>query len=332
MENQLPIILVTLLSFGIIFFFINRKLSDLKNSKDDTALLGWLKSMQQTMQMSSSDVTKVLQENSKQLNERLDRAASVIKDVGKEVGQMSEIGRSMRDLQEFLKSPKMRGNIGEEVLKDLISQIFPKNSFFLQYQFKSGERVDAAIKTDAGILPIDSKFPMENFQRMMKSQVSSKEYSALQKEFARDVKKHIDAISKKYIVPDEGTMDFALMYIPSESVYYEIVNLTEIMNYARRSRVYLVSPSTLYAHLQTILLSYEGKKIESRTREVFKMLRVLQNDYNKIEENIGVLGKHINNAFSQFGNVSAGFSQLGQKLNSTKYLEDQANTDIKNPN
>lgn len=332
MENQLPIIILILLCFGIIFFFINRKLSDLKNSKDDTALLGWLKSMQQTMQMSSSDVTKVLQENSKQLNERLDRAASVIKDVGKEVGQMSEIGRSMRDLQEFLKSPKMRGNIGEEVLKDLISQIFPKNSFFLQYQFKSGERVDAAIKTDAGILPIDSKFPMENFQRMMKSQVSSKEYSALQKEFARDVKKHIDAISKKYIVPDEGTMDFALMYIPSESVYYEIVNLTEIMNYARRSRVYLVSPSTLYAHLQTILLSYEGKKIESRTREVFKMLRVLQNDYNKIEENIGVLGKHINNAFSQFGNVSAGFSQLGQKLNSTKYLEDQANTDIKNPN
>jgi DNA recombination protein RmuC len=332
MENQVPIIILILLCFGVVLFFLNKKLSDLKKNKSDETLLEWLKSMQQTMQMSSSDVTKVLQENSKQLNERLDRAASVIKDVGKEVGQMSEIGRSMRDLQEFLKSPKMRGNIGEEVLKDLISQIFPKNSFFLQYQFKSGERVDAAIKTDAGILPIDSKFPMENFQRMMKSQVSSKEYSALQKEFARDVKKHIDAISKKYIVPDEGTMDFALMYIPSESVYYEIVNLTEIMNYARRSRVYLVSPSTLYAHLQTILLSYEGKKIESRTREVFKMLRVLQNDYNKIEENIGVLGKHINNAFSQFGNVSAGFSQLGQKLNSTKYLEDQVNTDIKNPN
>lgn len=329
MENQLPIIILILLGFGVIFFLINKKLSDLKNSKDDSTLLEWLKSMQQTMQLNSSSVTKVLQENSKQLNERLDKAASVIKDVTREVGQMSEIGRSMRDLQEFLKSPKMRGNIGEEILKDLITQIFPKNSFYLQYQFKSGERVDAAIKTDAGILPIDSKFPMENFQRMRKADTKSNEYSSLQKEFIRDVKKHIDAIAKKYILPSEGTMDFALMYIPSESVYYEIVNLIEIMNYARRSRVYLVSPSTLYAHLQTILLSYEGKKIESQSREVFKLLRTLQIDYNKVEENIGILGKHINNASSQFSNVASGFSQLGYKLNSTKTLEEQRANEVK---
>src|SRR5206468_9986502 len=135
-------------------------------------------------------------------------------------GQMNEIGRNMRELQEFLKSPKLRGNIGEQVLKDLISQIFPKNSFYLQHQFKSGDKVDAAIKTDAGILPIDSKFPMENFQKFNKSQ-TDEEKVHYQKEFARDVKKHIDAISKKYILPEEGTMDFALMYVPSESVYYE---------------------------------------------------------------------------------------------------------------
>jgi len=327
MESQLPIIILILLCFGAVIFFLNKKLSDLKKPQENEALLEWLKSMSQTMQANSSDVTKVLQENSKQLNERLDKAASVIRDVGKEVGQMSEIGRNMKELQDFLKSPKLRGNIGEQVLKDLIAQMFPKNSFHLQYQFKSGERVDAAIKTDAGILPIDSKFPMENFQKMIKGQ-SDAEKKEAQNEFSKDVKKHISSIAKKYILPAEGTMDFALMYVPSESVYYEIVNMTDIMDYARNQRVYIVSPSTLYAHLQTILLSFEGKKIESRSREVFKLLRALQIDYNKVEENMGVLGKHISNASSQFSNVATGFGQLGYKLNSTKHLEEQTVKEI----
>ena len=322
MDVQLLIIgILIFLGFLITVYFLNKKLSDLQKNKPDIALLEWLKTMQTTINSSSTHMVKTLQENSKQLNERLDRAATVIRDVGKEVGQMSEIGRSMKELQDFLKSPKLRGNIGEQVLKDLISQMFPKNSFYIQYQFKSGERVDAAIKTDAGILPIDSKFPMENFQRMMKHQLKDDDYSALQKEFERDVKKHIAAIAKKYILPEEGTMDFALMYVPSESVYYELVNMMEVMEFAKESRVYVVSPTTLYAHLQTILLSFEGKKIESRSRDLFKMLRALQVDYNKVEENMVVLGKHINNASSQFANVNMGFTQIGQKINSTKSLD-----------
>ena len=259
-----------IVGFLLLFILLSKKISGLKKEKTNDSLLEWLKTMQTSldttnktlndaMRNTSSDMTKVLQENSKQLNERLDKAAAVIKDVGREVGQMSEIGRNMKELQDFLKSPKLRGNIGEQVLKDLISQMFPKKSFHLQYEFRSGEKVDAAIQTDAGILPIDSKFPMENFQRMMKNNIQTSEYSVFQKEFIKDVKKHIDAISKKYILPEEGTMDFALMYVPSESVYYEVVNQTELMEHARRSRVYVVSPSTLYAHLQTILLSFDQK-------------------------------------------------------------------------
>lgn len=338
MENQLPIIALLILGFGILFYFINKKTSELKNPKDDATLLEWLKTMQTTldqtqktlneaMRSSSTDMTKVLQENSKQLNDRLDKAAAVIRDVSKGVGEMSEIGRNMKELQEFLKSPKLRGNIGEQVLKDLIAQMFPKNSFHLQYQFKSGEKVDAAIKTDAGILPIDSKFPMENFQRMVKAE-SDADRNTARKEFTKDVKKHVDVICKKYILPDEGTMDFALMYVPSETVYYELVNMTDVMEYARKCRIYLVSPSTLYAHLQTILLSFEGKKIESKSKEVFRLLRALQIDYEKIDENLGVLGKHLNNATSQFSNVTQGFSTLGRKLNSTKHLEEQVVEEI----
>jgi len=333
MQSETVLILLLVLGFGAIIYFLNKKFSEMNKKPDDTAVLEWLKSMQQTlnttnktlndaMRTSSTDMTRVLQENTKQLNDRLDKAAAVIRDVGREVGQMSEIGRSMKELQDFLKSPKLRGNIGEQVLKDLIAQMFPKNSFHLQYTFKSGEKVDAAIQTDAGILPIDSKFPMENFVKMSKA-ADEKEKKDFEKEFVRDVKKHIEVIAKKYILPNEGTMDFALMYVPSESVYYELAGQTDVMDYARRSRVYVVSPTTLYAHLQTILLSFEGKKIESRSKEVFQLLRALQIDYEKVNDNLGILGKHITNASAQFGNVSTGFFQLGQKLQSSRQLDEK---------
>lgn len=336
LETVLLIFLFTgCIIVGIVLY---KKVSVLSQSKEDKALLEWLKSMQvsvertnktlhEALSSNSNHMVRTLQENAKQLNERLDKAAEVIGTVGKEVGQMSEIGRSMKELQEFLKSPKLRGNIGEEVLTDLISQMFPRNSFHLQYAFRSGEKVDAAIKTDAGILPIDAKFPMENFQKMTKA-TTDEEKLMYQKDFIRDVKRHIEAIGKKYILPDEGTMDFALMYIPSEPVYYELANLPEILSFARKQRVYLVSPSTLYIHLQTILLSFEGKKIESRSKEVFKLLRGLQIDYEKLNENMAVLGKHLNNASAQYVNVTTGFAQLGNKLQKTELLEQEVVKEI----
>lgn len=323
MQNELLIVLaVIIIGFSVLYFLLSRKQNT--NSTDKT-LVEWLKSMQASidqtnrelnnaMRNSSADLNKTLAENNKQINDRLTRAAEVIGQVNKEIGEMSEIGRNMRELQDFLKSPKLRGNIGEEVLKDLISQTFPKNTFNLQYQFSSGEKVDAAIKTDAGILPIDSKFPMENFQRMMKLKTKDEGYTALQKEFVRDVKKHIDDIARKYILPAEGTMDFCLMYIPSEPVYYEIADNPDILDYARRKRVYAVSPTTLYAHLQVILLSFEGKKIETKSREIFAMIRALKVDYDKVNENLGILGRHITNSSSQFNNVVTSFQKIGKKL------------------
>lgn len=310
----------------------------MQKPQTDQALVEWLRTMQsslettnktlhQSMQANSTTMVQTLQENTKQLNQRLDKAAEVIRDVGKEVGQMSEIGRNMRELQDFLKSPKLRGNLGEQVLNDLITQIFPKNSFHLQYQFKSGEKVDAAIKTDAGILPIDSKFPMENFQKYAKSEneVDKKTYH---KEFARDIKKHIDTIAKKYILPDEGTMDFALMYVPSETVFYEVVSMDELTEYARTQRVYIVSPTTLYAHLQTILLSYEGRKIEEQSKEMLRLLRSLQIDYDKVNDSIDVLGKHLNNASNQYVNVNKSFLGMGQKLSTVKHLSKDVQKEI----
>ena len=297
----------------------------------------WIKNMQASiertnevlrdaMRGSTSDMTKVLQENTKQFNDRLDMAAHVIGDLKKNLGEMSEVGRGIKNLQEFLQSPKLRGNIGEQVLQDMIGQTFPKNSFHLQYAFKSGAKVDAILKTDAGLLCIDAKFPMEQFNLMYKGETEI-ERNRAKRDFMTDVKKHINDMSKKYILPEEGTMDFALMYIPSESVYYEIANNGDLMEYARKSRVYPVSPNTLYAHLQVLLVSFQGKELEQKSKEVFQLLRAIQKDYGKVEENLGVLGKHVNNAYNSMSTVTGSFQLLGQKLSQTQRLPEKSVSD-----
>lgn len=340
MEITAFIIVVLIIGFFFSYWQFSKKISELQKPQNDPTLHEWLKTMQQSidttnrtinqsMHTNSSNMVKTLQENSKQLNERLDKAAEVIKDVGREVGQMSEIGRSMKELQDFLKSPKIRGNIGEQVLKDLLTQSFPKKSFHLQYAFSSGEKVDAAVQTDAGILPIDAKFPMENFQKLSKAK-TEEEGKTFRKDFSRDIKKHIDDIAKKYILPAEGTMDFALMYVPSESVFYEILTMEDLTEYARRERVYIVSPTTLYSHLQAILLSYEGKKIEEKSKEVIKLLHGLQIDYEKVNDSLDILGKHLVNASNQYGNVNKSFLGLGQKITSIKQLDTQSEIEDKN--
>lgn len=316
-------------AFVALFFWINKKLSDLgEKQKPSDDLLEIIKTLQEGSKEDRKLLLNNLQRNTESLNKRLDNAARVIGDVQKNIGEFSEIGRGMKELQQFLQSPKLRGNIGEQVLKDLISQMFPKHSFHLQYQFKSGNKVDAVIKTGAGILPIDSKFPMENFQKLSNAK-DKKEERFYKNEFKKDIRKHIKDISRKYILPEEGTMDFALMYMPSESVYYEVVNSRELMSLAQKLRVYPVSPTTLYSHLQTILLSFEGQKIESEARKVFTMLRAIQKDYSKVEEKLSTLQSHVNRAYNKMSDVVTTFTHLGQKISSTQSLREGENVSKK---
>lgn len=317
-----PTIVIAILIGGLVILglFINRKLSELsEKQKPSDELLEIIKMLQSGSKEDRKVLLDSLQKNTQSLNARLDNAARVISSVQKNLGEMSEVGKGIRTLQEFLQSPKLRGGLGEEVLKEMIGQTFPKNAFHLQYPFKSGVKVDAVLKTEAGLLCIDSKFPMENFNVMLKAETEG-ERTLGKRQFISDVKKHITDISRKYILPEEGTMDFALMYIPSEAVYYEVVNIPELSAFARNLRVYPVSPNTLYAHLQVLLLSFEGKDLETKSREVFRMLRAIQKDYSKIEENMSVLQKHMTNAYNMLGSVITSFMQLGQKINITQSL------------
>lgn len=316
------VLIIVLGALLVIAVFLNKKLSELKDAqKPSDELLEIIRTLQSGSREDRRDLLVSLQRNTQAVNERLDNAARVISQVQRNLGEMSEIGKGIRTLQDFLQSPKLRGGLGEEVLKEMIGQTFPKNAFHLQYSFKSGVKVDAVLKTDAGLLCIDSKFPMENFTLMLKGETEGERGNG-KKQFIQDVKKHIEDISKKYILPDEGTMDFALMYIPSESVYYEVVNIPELSNFARRLRVYPVSPNTLYAHLQVLLLSFEGKDLELKSKEIFRILRAVQNDYGKVEENLSTLQKHLNNAYNMMGNVTSSFNSLGQKISSTQKLGD----------
>ena len=315
----LSVLIIIVVATAVVLIF--RKLAEIKEAtKPDETLKDWLKSQQQSSQLMSRSI-----------NERLDNAARVIGQVQRNIGEMSEIGRGMKDIQEFLRSPKLRGNIGEQVLKELLAQMLPKSSFFLQHTFKSGVKVDAAIKTSAGIIPVDSKFPMENFRRMIGAQ-NETEKKAAEKEFIKDVKKHIDDIASKYILTEEGTIDYALMYLPSETVYYEVVNNTELFDYGGKKRVLPVSPTTFYAYLRAILMSFEGQKIEERAQQILAAIKAIQKDYLKVEDNLLILGKHVQNAYNQMSNVSTGFTQLGQKINSTQNLGESTKGQIKEAN
>ncbi len=304
---------ILIIGFGIVIYLISKK----QNTKDNTTVVEWLKSMD-----------KRLDTNSTEMNNRLNSAAQAFASVQKSLGEMSEIGRNMKELQEFLNSPKLRGNIGEQVLKELLGQFLPKNTYKLQHRFKSGSIVDAAIITEAGIIPIDSKFPMESFKKSHSTE-DSREKKLYEKEFLSDIKKHIDAISSKYILTNEGTIDFALMYVPSESVYYEIVNDSSLYDHATKKRVLAVSPMTFYAFLRSILIGFEGQKISQQAHKILANLRSVQKEYEKVSDNLDTLSRHVTNSYNMMTSVTSGFNKLGQQIETTNELGEVEDKKIK---
>jgi len=297
----------------------------LQKTKPSEDLIEWLKSVSTRMETSTAQVDQKLTDNMKNFNQRLDKAAFIIAQVQKNIGEFSEIGRSMKDLQELLQSPKLRGNIGETILTELLTQYLPKEIFALQHTFTSGVTVDAIIKTTQGLIPIDAKFPIDNFRKMIREE-TEQQREKYKKEFVRDVRKHIHDISRKYIQPSEKTVDYALMYIPSEAIFYEIINTLELFEYAHQERVLIVSPMSFYAYLKVILMSHQGQHIEKRAREIATILASLKTDYSKADESLSTLNRHITNAYNQVSVVSKFFIGFGQKLTMTELLEKENET------
>lgn len=272
-------------------------------------------------------IGKQVQEATGQMGTRLDNAARVVGEVRQNLGELTkatervyDVGKDIASLQEILRAPKLRGVLGELFLGDLLSQILPPTHYALQHKFKSGEAVDAAIHLGQGIVPVDSKFPLENFRRVIAS-ATDEERKTAKKKFTTDVKKHIDAIATKYILPDEGTFDFALMYIPAENVYYEVILKDDAFGedkglcaYALAQRVIPVSPNSFYAYLQAIVLGLKGLRIEKNAQEMIQHLKRLEGDFQRFRDDFDVLGKHLGNTRGKYEDAAKRLDRFGEKL------------------
>lgn len=311
MSSQVIIIAGAILAgFAGVIWFLNYKLGGNKDSEALKVVTQWMQQMQTSFETR-------LDKNTSELNQRLDRAAQIIGHLQKELGSVGEFNRSMR---EFLATPKLRGNFGELILEELLKQHLPSSNYVMQYKFKNGETVDAAIQLDGSILCIDSKFPMENFKAAYTAN-SEEERLGFEKNFARDVKKHIDDIAKKYILPQEKTYDFALMYVPAEAIYYEILRNDSLMEHAKGKKIFLVSPQAMYHYISVLAQALRGRKINDMAKQVLQYFAAIKQETTKLGRDLEVTYRHINNAKNGMDGVNSGFAKLQDKVERASELQ-----------
>lgn len=277
-----------------------------------------------------NQMNQTLQESNKIIGANLGSATAVFGNVKEQLGKLEEtnkqiiaISRDISSLQELLRAPKFRGAMGETFLENLLSQILPKEHYQTQYRFKSGEAVDAIIRLGERIVPVDAKFSLENFQKMVESPDESTKES-FRKKFIQDIKNRITEISSKYILPGENTYDFALMYIPAENVYYEVIIKEDIFSYSMSKKVIPVSPNTIYAYLQVICLGLRGLKVEENAKVILKSLSALSVETDKFKEDFNILGRHILDANTKYNDAQKRFEKVSERLISiqdTKKIE-----------
>jgi len=260
------------------------------------------------------------------VQQQLQHVTRAVTDVQGSLGKLGEanqriyeVGRSIAGLEQILKSPKIRGGLGETFLENLLGQMLAQGHFALQHQFATGDRVDAVIHIGDRLVPVDAKFPLENFQRLV-AETDETARKQWRRAFVRDVKSRVDEIAKKYILPDEGTYDFALMYIPAENVYFEAIVRDESIDedapavYATSRRVIPVSPNSLYAYLRVIVLGLKGLQIERSAQEIQARLARLGGDLDRFREAFDVVGRHLTNARNKYDEASNALNRVEAKL------------------
>jgi DNA recombination protein RmuC len=239
--------------------------------------------------------------------------------LGEATQRVFDEGRDIAGLEQLLRSPKVRGGLGELLLENLLAQMLPQEHWALQHTFPTGDRVDAVVRIGDRMVPVDAKFPLENFRRMVDETDEDRRRSH-RRAFVRDVKSRVDEIAKRYIRPDDDTFDFALMYVPAEPVYYEIIARDESLEddapatYALSRRVVPVSPNSLYAYLQVIVLGLRGLRIERDAREIQARLLGLRTDVERFRDAFDVVGKHLTNARNKYDDAAAALARVEGKL------------------
>jgi DNA recombination protein RmuC len=242
---------------------------------------------------------------------------------------VAEQARQFNLLQDLLKPPKARGGIGEAMLEQLLVQVLPRGTFHTQHRFASGAIVDAVVTLDNRLVPIDSKFPLANYERICDAS-NDADRSEAERAFCGDVAKHINDIAKRYIVPEEDTFEFAIMYIPAEGVYAEVLRLVHrgrpLMDLARDAKIMPLSPSTMYGYLQTVAWGLRCLSIEKNAEKVLDFCGQLQQDMRRFSDEYDVLGKHLGNARNKFEEGSRKLDRVFDDLARVSELADDDGT------
>lgn len=237
---------------------------------------------------------------------------------------MHDSVKNVVSFQDLFRNPKLRGQWGEMSLEASLAQYFPKDRYLIQHYFSSGEAVDAALRLPNDILlPIDSKFNWDNFQKLVNAD-NDIHRDGYRKLFYSDVKKKIDEISSKYILPSEGTTDFALMFVPAETVYYEMINNmkdVDVADYARKKKVILVSPNTFALSVSAIQHWYRDVHINQKTQSIIKKLEGIVADSAKLADNFRKLGSHLSNAQSAYEDSEKRLGLMTERVNKVIRIE-----------
>lgn len=309
------IIIIGIAILGYFLYKIFRQMSGTGDKRDEMMIFNQrLDGMNAQMQQALRETMKLVSDQLRESRDATDRSTRNITDqvsgfttgitqLTENVKQMQDHVRGVASFQDVFRSPKLRGIWGESSLESSLEQYFSRDNYELQYQFKDGTIVDAILKLPNDfILPIDAKFNFENFEKIVSAE-SEAQKDQYRKLFFTDVKKKIDEIASKYILPAEKTTDFALMYIPAETIYYEIIaNMRDmdIPNYARSKRIFIVSPNTFALSISAIRHWFKDVQLSKQTKEIMKKLDRIANDGRKLGDEFRKLGKHISDASSAY--------------------------------
>jgi len=331
---------------AVMAYFLLRRKSGEKFKEDNQAILmiqDQLKEMRQTLQNFGSQVDSKMGDSTKMFQQQFAQSAKIVRDVTERLTKLDEtnkqvmgVAEQLQGLEDVLKNPKHRGILGEYFLENVLKNVLPPKNYQMQYEFKNGDIVDAVVFVKDKIIPIDSKFSLENYNRILQEKDIAKR-EELEKQFKADLKNRIDETAK-YIRPGENTMDFAFMFIPAEGIYYDLlinqvgaikVSTRDLIEYAfKEKHVIIVSPTSFFAYLQTVLQGLRALQIEESAKEIRKYVEMLQKHLLSYEEYLKKLGNNLgttvnmyNKAYKEFGKIDKDVVKITGKTGEIEPLQ-----------
>jgi len=346
-QNLLLILLGIMVAvIGALAYFLARSTKKEDKSQDNSAMLmmqDQLKELRQTLQTFGSQVENKMGDSTKMFQAQFAQSAKIITNVTERLTKLDETNKQvmgvadqLQGLEDVLKNPKHRGVLGEYFLENVLKNVLPPKNYQMQYTFKNGDIVDAVVFVKDKVIPIDSKFSLENYNRILNERDPERK-EELEKQFKMDLKNRIDETAK-YIRPNEDTMDFAFMFIPAEGIYYDLlinqvgaikVNTRDLIEYAFKDKhVIIVSPTSFFAYLQTVMQGLRALQIEESAKEIRKYVEMLQKHLLSYEEYMKKLGNNLgttvgmyNKAYKEFGKIDKDVVKITGKTSDIEPLQ-----------